>query len=145
MNPATICSVFRKCGVYPLNPDAIDWLLLTLKLACNKWIKRQIVTVTMLVANLQQLNDAQFSISPEKTAPFQWRFEEGYNLPDDEWIKWLHHAHPDSSLNQTASATKNDILNQTDGGAPILPEKTFDISSQTDNDAQIIIAWEIFW
>ena len=24
MNPATICAGFRKCGVYPFKPDAID-------------------------------------------------------------------------------------------------------------------------
>ena len=39
-------------------------------------------------SNLQQCNDTQSSISPEKAAFFQHRFEEGYDLPDDEYVKW---------------------------------------------------------
>ena len=45
-------------------------------------------------------------------------------MPDDEYIKWLHHAHPESIINQTASAIENDILNKMDGGAQITSEKS---------------------
>ena len=75
-------------------------------------------------SDLQQPNNTQFSISLEKAAFFQRRFEEGYDLPDDEYMKWLHHTHPESTLTQTASATETDILNQTDSGAQISPEKS---------------------
>ena len=36
----------------------------------------------------------------------------------------MHHTHPESTLNQTASATENDISNQTDSGAQMSPEKS---------------------
>ena len=29
MTPANICSGFRKCGIYPFNPDAIDCTIST--------------------------------------------------------------------------------------------------------------------
>ena len=63
-------------------------------------------------SDLQQLNDTQLSILPEKEPLFQRRFDVGYDLPDDEYMKWLRNTHPESTLNQTASATKNDISNQ---------------------------------
>ena len=88
-------------------------------------------------SNQQQVNDAQFSISPEKAALFQQRFEEVYDLPDDEYMKWLQHTHTQSTLNQTFSAIKNVISNQTDIGAQVLSEKSLDILNQTDSGAQI--------
>ena len=52
-------------------------------------------TVQAIWQYLQQCNDTQSSISPEKAALFQRRFEEGYDLPDDEYVKWLHETHPE--------------------------------------------------
>ena len=109
MSPATICSGFRRCGAYPLNPDAID---------CS-------VSVVHPEASLQQVNegadgqndgssnleldDGQSSLSSEKAALFEHRFEEGYDLPDDEYMKWLRHAHPESVINKTGPAIQRDI------------------------------------
>ena len=62
------------------------------------------------MSNPQHCNDGQSSISPEKAALFQRRFEEGYDLPDDEYVKWLHETHSESIMNQTASAIENDTL-----------------------------------
>ena len=74
MNPATISSGFRRCGVYPFNPDAID---------CS-------VSVANPEASLQKVNkrddkskstdqvcDRKSTIPPEKAALFQRRYEEG--------------------------------------------------------------------
>jgi len=41
INPVTICSGFRRCGVYPFNPDAIDYS----------------VSVSNPEASLQQVNN----------------------------------------------------------------------------------------
>ena len=126
MNPTTICSGFRRCGVYPLNPDAIDCSVSVVKPEASlQQLNREADSQDDGTSNVQQLNDAQSSsTSPEKAALLQRRFEEGYDLPDDEYIKWLHHAHPESIINQTASAIENDILNKMDGGAQIMPEKS---------------------
>ena len=74
-------------------------------------------------SNLQQCNDTPSSISPEKAALFQRRFKEGYDLPDDEYVKWLHETHPESIMSQTASAIENDTLGYANRGTQITHEK----------------------
>ena len=60
------------------------------------------------------------SLSSEKVARFKCRFEEVYDLPDNEYMKWLRHAHPESVLNQTASAIQRDTLNHTGGNTQLI-------------------------
>ena len=131
MNPVTICSGFRRCGVYPLNPDVID---------CSISIVNPEASLHEVdedagsqdnqsddgMSDPQQCNNGQSSISPEKAALFQQRFEEGYDLPDDDYVKWLHETHPESIMNQTASAIENDTSNMqqcNDTQSIISPEK----------------------
>ena len=88
MNPATICSGFRRCGVYPLNPDAIDCTVSVINSEASlQQVNKDANSQSDDTSDLQQLNDTQLSISPEKAALFQRRFEEGYDLPDDEYMK----------------------------------------------------------
>ena len=57
MNPAIICSGFRKCGVYPFNPNAMDVVLVlsTLRLAYNNRIpKYQVITTSISMKTLYQ-------------------------------------------------------------------------------------------
>ena len=91
MNPATICSGFRKCGVYPFNPNAID---------CS-------VSVINPEASLQQVNTVSTSdhtnsgeiqqqrLSPETMSLYQRRLENGYDLPDEQYMEWLKVHHPE--------------------------------------------------
>ena len=82
MNPTTISSGFRRCGVYPFNPNVID---------CS-------VSVANPEASLQEVNkrgdkskstdqvcDRKSTLPPEKAPLFQRRYEEGYDVPDDEY------------------------------------------------------------
>ena len=110
MNPATISSGFRRCGVYPFNRDAID---------CS-------VSVANPEASLQEVNkrddkskstdqacDRKSTLPPEKAALFQQRYEEGYDIPDDEYMKWLRENHPESVTDQAAhSHNCNDLGSQ---------------------------------
>ena len=86
-DPTTICLGFRKCGIYPFDPDAID---------CS-------VRVDSPEASLQPVNrtpndngegeqiiEASSSITPEKLLLYQRRLEEGYDLPDQEWLSANH-------------------------------------------------------
>ena len=50
---------------------------------------------------------------PEKAALFQRRYEEGYDVPDDEYMKWVRENHPESVPDQaTYSHDCNDLANQ---------------------------------
>ena len=134
MSPATICSGFRRCGVYPLNPDAID---------CSVSVVNPEASLQQVhegadlegqddgSSNLLQLDDVQLSLSSEMVARFERRFEEGYDLPDNEYMKWLRHAHPESVLNQTAPAIQRDILNHTGGNTQLISvDKESDLLSE---------------
>ena len=54
-------------------------------------------------------------VSPEKLALFQQRYEEGYDLPDKEYMDWLHEYHPDGVLDHTTTykeSSSNDYASQ---------------------------------
>ena len=131
MNPVTICSGFRRCGVYPLNPDVIDCSISIVNPEASlhevdEDASSQDNQSDDGMSDPQQCNNGQSSISPEKAALFQQRFEEGYDLPDDDYVKWLHETHPESITNQTASAIENGTshLQQcNDTQSSISPEK----------------------
>ena len=55
MNPVIICSGFRRCGVYPLNPDVIN---------CN-------VSVANPEASLQQANIEELNNQGDISSPPQ--------------------------------------------------------------------------
>ena len=127
MNPVTICSRFRRCGVYQFNPDDIDCSVSIVnleKLVCKKWLKMQIVKMMMVQAICSVIMmHRQFSISPEKVVLFQQKFKEGYDLPDDKYIKWLHETYPESIMNCTASAVENGTPGYINDGAQATCEK----------------------
>jgi len=93
----TICSGFRRCGVYPFNPDAID---------CS-------VSVVNPEATLQQAHvhsdpesynenyckksqQPPVILSSDKLVLFQRRLREGFDIPDEEYMKWLKQDRPET-------------------------------------------------
>ena len=42
------------------------------------------------------------NLPPEKAALFQQRCDEGYDIPDDEYMQWLRENHPESVTDQAA-------------------------------------------
>ena len=59
----------------------------------------------------------------EQGALFQQRYEEGYDLPDDEYTKWFHEAHPVSIMTETAAVNENDTFGQSNNDGQITTEK----------------------
>ena len=51
------------------------------------------------------------------------QFEERYDLPDDEYMKWLHETHPELIMNQTAFPIENDTMDHANDVAQITHEK----------------------
>ncbi|XP_065895973.1 uncharacterized protein [Dysidea avara] len=97
MNPATICSGFRKCGVYPFNPNAIDC---SVSVVNPEVSLQQVNTVATSYhtgnGEIQQHIGTLSSISPETLSRYQRRLEGGYNLHDEEFIEWLKVNHPET-------------------------------------------------
>ena len=95
-------------------------------------------------SNLEQLDDGQSSLSSQKATLFERRFEEGYDLPDDEYMKWLRHAHPESVINKTGPAIQRDTLNHTGDDALLISEEFLDEESDFPNEERVERVHETF-
>ena len=84
MIPSTVCAGFKKSGVFPFNPEAID---------CSINIENSKVTLahshtkrTDKDPNLVSGGEMQV-FSAEQQQCFQTRYEEGYDIPDPEYLQ----------------------------------------------------------
>ena len=96
MTPTVICAGFRRCGVYPFNPQAIDCSISTDNpdATLTRPSDQQPETENDLMENGDENTVTEFSVEQEQR--FQTRFEEGYDLVDPEYLRWLEINHPDS-------------------------------------------------
>ena len=122
MTTSTICAGFRKCGVYPFNPKAIDCGVSVANSQSSDKENQQSDKgqQSAEIANAgnhaesqqcsitnEERSDKQWSA--EKIALFQRRFEEGYDLPDAEYLQWLHETHPPDEENTSLLAYFSDV------------------------------------
>ena len=102
MMPSIICSGFRRCGVYPFNPHAID---------CS--ISRDNPEASLTISHGgenemeskkpedgensdEQEKSKSTTFSKEQEQLYQRRYEEGYDLMDPQYLRWLEIHHPES-------------------------------------------------
>ena len=95
MTPTVICAGFRRCGVYPFNPQAIDCSISTENPEASllKASNKQTGTEDGRVENGVDNTATEFSMEQEQR--FRERFEEEYDLIDPEYLRWLEINHPD--------------------------------------------------
>ena len=101
MTPTIICSGFRKCGVYPFNPCAINCSIsrdnpdasLTVNRGENETENEKPEDGEN---SDEQENDKNKTFSEEQEQLYQMRYEEGYDLMDPQYLQWLEIHHPDS-------------------------------------------------
>ena len=96
MTPTVICAGFRRCGVYPFNPQAIDCSISTdnPEATLTRPSDQQPEEENDLMENGDENTVTEFSVEQEER--FRERFEEGYDLIDPEYLRWLEINHPDS-------------------------------------------------
>jgi len=83
MNPTMICSGFRKSGIFPFNPDAIDC---SVSVDNPEASLQQVNQTTNDNGKSEQIMEALSSIPSEKLLFYQRRLEERYDLPNqDTW------------------------------------------------------------
>ena len=148
MTPANICSGFRKCGIYPYNPDATDCSISTNNPAeqqgnhtrDNKMNRDEDGDGSQSGEESDDQFDPLFTFSAEKDQLFQLRYEEGYDLYDQEYLHWrsIHHPSavpddpdPSPELPQAPEASLTDLfdfitprdpLTFIDDSSPVLSE-----------------------
>ena len=95
MTPTVICAGFRRCGVYPFNPQAIDCSISTdnPEATLTRPSDQQPEKENDLMENGDENTVTEFSVEQEER--FQERFE-GYDLIDPEYLRWLEINHSDS-------------------------------------------------
>ena len=123
MTPTIICSGFRRCGVYPFNPQAINCSISTenpeasLTRSSDEQMdevnengdeNEQMDTENEVMENGDENTATEFSIEQEHL--FRTRFKEGYDLLDPEYLHWLKINHPDSvqAVTSESSARVNE-------------------------------------
>jgi hypothetical protein len=93
MVPSNIVSGFRKCGVYPFNPDAIV-------IDTSDGDHENATSGEATDTAEEGLSGAEHSSVGEDDIDFtleeyrfERRYEEGYDLHDPRYFVWLEHCH----------------------------------------------------
>ena len=94
MVPSVICSGFKRSGIYPFNPQAIDYGVVVEK-------------------STAQENSKAMDLSHEQIQLFERRYDEGYDFPDPVYLKWLEITHPKKG--QTEDQQSESISNDDSG------------------------------
>jgi hypothetical protein len=87
-----IMSGFRKCGLFPLNPSAVD----DRRMAPSKALS--INNVTDSCHNETDLASSSPIFSVEQEELFSKRFKEGYDIANPDYVAWLRINHPEIAL-----------------------------------------------
>ena len=111
--PTNICSGFEKAGIIPFNPDRLlkrcpgtEGTFVT-RLKKKSECSEEILTDPHnFQSSLPMCPGA--NVSSDKEYLFQGCFEEGYDLYDEEYFRWLESNHPDLLPNQV-SFKQNDF------------------------------------
>jgi hypothetical protein len=80
MTPANICSGFKKCGIYPYDRTAIKCGIAPQNLKSPD--------------ESSKTTESGIAFTEEEEKLYQTRYEEGYNLFDEKYVKWLEQNHP---------------------------------------------------
>lgn len=95
VTPVNVMSGFKKSGIYPLNPGEIS--------------DRELAPSRAFVRSASESNPVDKSptseFTPQQEALYRTRFEEGYDLDDPEYSRWLRKKHPEVSDNLTCSVS----------------------------------------
>ena len=101
MVPANIVSGFKKCDVYPFNPDAIA--IHTPNVASENGATGESTSgdsEEVLSGMELDKDDSEracvLDFTSEEESRFETRYKEGYDLYDSHYLAWLRHHHPES-------------------------------------------------
>ena len=94
-----IMSGFKKCGIYPFNPSAVE----DRQTDPSKAFRSQKPEDKPQPVGEQPSDPGSPLFTSEKEALFKRRFEEGYDLNDPAYVAWLKINHPEVALSITGS------------------------------------------
>ena len=112
MIPNIISSGFKRSGIYPFNPNAIDYGIAgssSEKKSNDKQNTKSISTNVRGVAKNSKMQQ-RISFSAEQEKLYQRRYEENYNIPDPDYLEWLKINYPSEHVHEPSQvdATQKD-------------------------------------
>lgn len=125
LTPLNIMVGFKKCGVYPLNPGEVtDRQIAPLNLfPPEKNVASTSETKSTGPESKHEGDKAVLSSplpSSDRYSIFKMRYEEGYDIYDDEYVAWLQKHHPDSVPKLGATSSK--VVSSSLGSSSKSPE-----------------------
>ena len=136
MTPVNIMSGFRKAGAYPRNPGVIDDRQVAPSFGVRPLSKSPASLSSGSRKSSPPSHDSSksavssaTSFTPVEEKLYQRRYEEGYDLPDSQYAKWLAINHPQEgksccslvthvSENSSASQALSEVLKLPEPTAP---------------------------
>ena len=117
MSPSIISSGFRRSGIYPFNPDAIDYGMATdtdVELNHNNEEESELCLSKQCDHEEQTLVDlSERHFTPEQQEFFNRRYEEKYDVSDPKWLKINHpEGHPDVQVCSTEHQFQEELFNR---------------------------------
>ena len=111
MVPNIISSGFKRSGIYPFNPNAIDYGVDGSMLEKQSHSETSSIPVNTSSVTKSSEKEPEKSFSADQEKLYQRRYEENYNLPDPEYLEWLKINHPSEYiLNLETSQKDRDTL-----------------------------------
>ena len=110
MSLSIISSGFRRSGIYPFNPDAIDYGMATdtdVEVNHNNEEESELCLSEQCdheEQTLVDLSEQQFTHEQEEL--FNKRYDEKYDVPDPIYLKWLKINHPESHPDAQVCSTE---------------------------------------
>lgn len=102
MSPSIISSGFKRSGIYPFNPDAIDYGMAVdtdadVEVSRDKEGEPELCSSDQCV-NVEEtpVRTSEQQFTPEQEELFNRRYEENYDIPDLIYLEWLKINHPES-------------------------------------------------
>ena len=134
--PVNILSGFKKTGIYPFNLSSVD----DQQLAPSNALSKKATLTTTATSNFPEqplpedvTSDKQpVLFSPEKEKRFTQRFEEGYNILDEEYIAWVRINRPEHCVSVGSSSN----VSATSGTNHMLATKTSSCPSSLDQQSK---------
>lgn len=145
MIPANTISKFRKCGVYPFNPDALVVTQPSVPQPPEKVRKNVNGNLASAGAGSSKQNEGSDSslekedvpvFSPEEQRKNESRYEDGYNVPNDRYLLWLKLNHPDDVQDYVSGTTS--LLDSFSDVAPLA-------SLALSDDMQLMVGIQCLW
>ena len=128
--PNNIMGGFRKTGIFPINPGAVDDKMLSPSKAFVE--QKPMLEQEAPVSPSSSETATEFSVfTLEQQQHYEERYQEGYDVPDPEYEAWLKITHPIDSRSAVGSSTSSGCKSVSGPSSTATSSNSSDILKET--------------